>query len=217
MSDVVELFLQVDDFLLEFLGLCGNSFFETSSLILDGIKFEVLSLSVLSSKGISKLGKSLLSHESLISKSSLRVSNGSAESLYGIIDLLLGPFCNSVNSGVELLELIAEVVVELSEEGVVGRVRVWRVLSSWGNMLAVSVLSILSDNSLGKVSLEELSLLVKSASKLSSSLCEGCVESIVVNFNSSVKLSLSIDFGLSKVVSKFLAEGIEVISLSLAE
>jgi len=107
--------------------------------------------------------------------------------------------------------------VELSEEGVVGRVRVWGVLSSWGNMLAVGVLSILSNNSLGKVSLEELSLLVKSASKLSCSFCEGCVESVVVNFNSSVKLSLSIDFGLSKVVSKFLAEFIEVISLSLAE
>ena len=84
-------------------------------------------------------------------------------------------------------------------------------------MFTVSVLSVLSNNSLGKVSLEELSLLIKSASKLSSSLCEGSVESFVINFDSSVKLSLSIDFGLSKVVSKFLAECIEVISLSLAE
>ena len=70
-SNVVELFLQIDDLLLELLSLCCNSFFKTSSLFLDGIKLKILSFSVLSGKGISELSECFLSHESLVFKSLL--------------------------------------------------------------------------------------------------------------------------------------------------
>ena len=113
---VVELLLEVDDLLLEFFSFGGNGLFESSSLLLKGVELEVLSLGVLSGEGVSELSKGFLAHDSLISKSLLRVSDGGAKGFNGGVNLLLGPFGNSIDSSIELLELITEVVVELTEE-----------------------------------------------------------------------------------------------------
>lgn len=213
---VVELFLEVDDLLLEFLSLGGNGLFESSSLLLNGVELEVLSFSILSGEGVSKLGKGLLSHDSLISKSLLRVSDGGAKGFNGGVDLLLGPFGNSIDSSIELLELITEVVVELLKELSVGRVTVRRVVSSWGNVLCVCVLFFVV-LLFGKVDAEDVSLVIEGAGELLGSFHEGVVEGFVVVLDLGVKGGLSIDFSLSEPVSQLLADCIEFGPLDFTE
>jgi len=70
-SLVVELFLQVDDLLLEFFGLGGDGLLESGSLLLDGGELQVLGLSVLGGEGVSELGEGFLSGLSLVSESLL--------------------------------------------------------------------------------------------------------------------------------------------------
>jgi hypothetical protein len=84
-----------------------------------------LSGRILSGELVSELGKSFLSTLSGITESLLRVSDSGSKGLNGAINFFLGPFGNSVNSGIELLELITEVVVELLKELSVSRVAVW--------------------------------------------------------------------------------------------
>ena len=213
---VVKLLLEVDDLLLEFFGLGGNGFLESGSLLLNGIELEILSFSVLSGEGVSELGEGFLGHDSLVSESLLRVSNGSAKGLDRGVDFLLGPFSNSIDSSIELLELITEVVVELAEELRVGRVTVWRVFRSWGNMLSVDVLFFVM-RLLGKVNLEDLSLDIKTISERSSSFLEGFIEGFVVVFNLIIKRCLGVDFTLSEIFSQILADYIKFGSLNFTE
>jgi len=113
--------------------------------------------------------------------------------------------------------LIAEVVVELIEECGVSRVRVWRVVLSWGNMLGVGVFLFRKYDCLREISLKSISLLIESSFELSRSFVEGSIESFVVNFYLCVKLGLSIDFILGEIFSELSTESIEIISLHLAE
>jgi len=117
---VSELLLEVDDLLLEFLSPGSAGLLESSSLLAGSSELKILGLSVLGGEGVGELGKGFLSVGSAVSEGLFPGGNGGGKGLSVGIDFLLGPFGNSVDLGVELLELIAEVVMELRKELRVG-------------------------------------------------------------------------------------------------
>ena len=93
---------------------------------------------------------------------------------------------------------------------------VWRVVSSWGNVLGVCVL-LLVVLLFGKVGSEYVSLLIESTGELSGSFLKGLIEGFVVVLNDVVKCMFSINFSLSESVSQLLADCIEFGPLDFTE